>query len=92
MEVEKQSKITLLDVLDRRNDDRLVHTVYRKPMHTDIYLHNNSKHHLSRKQGILETLVEHSRRICETENMTTELEHLSTALQANGYTRNQLNR
>lgn len=35
--------------------------------------------------------MERARRICEPENLTSELEHLNNALQADEYIRNQLN-
>ena len=92
MEVEKEGKIAFLDVLVTRKQERLGHTVYRKPTHTDRYLHSNSNHHPSQKRGIIKTLADRAKRICEAENLDTELGHLSNALQANGYTRNQVNK
>ena len=37
IEVEKKGKFAFLDVLRTRKRERLCHTVYRKPTHTDIY-------------------------------------------------------
>jgi hypothetical protein len=46
MEVEKNPSLPFLDVLvSRRPDSSLGHTVYRKPTHTDLYLHAKSAHH-----------------------------------------------
>ncbi|XP_030766936.1 uncharacterized protein LOC115890753 [Sitophilus oryzae] len=59
--------------------------VYRKNTHTDRYLHNNSNHHPGQKRGVIKTLVDRARRICEPLHITEELQYLDRALQANGY-------
>jgi hypothetical protein len=44
--------LPFLDVLvSRRPDGSLGHTVYRKPTHTDLYLHANSAHYPAQKKG-----------------------------------------
>ncbi|XP_030753074.1 uncharacterized protein LOC115880083 [Sitophilus oryzae] len=60
-------------------------TVYRKPTHTDRYLHKLSNHHPSQKQGIIGTLANRARRICANEHIQEELSHLNKAFLANGY-------
>lgn len=67
-EVERR-KTVFLDVLVIRKEDRLGHTVYRKWTPTDRYLHNSSNHHLSQKQGIIKTLADQARRLCEPGNL-----------------------
>jgi hypothetical protein len=54
-EVQKDDKtIPFLDVLFTIHDDgSLGHKVYRKPTHTDRYLHYNSFHHPSIKNSVL---------------------------------------
>ncbi|XP_011858342.1 PREDICTED: uncharacterized protein LOC105555901, partial [Vollenhovia emeryi] len=52
METEQNSQIPFLDVLVRRNEDgTLSHNIYRKPTHTDRYLHANSHHHPAQKNS-----------------------------------------
>ncbi|XP_030750808.1 uncharacterized protein LOC115878439 [Sitophilus oryzae] len=86
MEVEKATQLALLDVLvNRRQDLSLGHKVYRKNTHTDRYLHNNSNHNPDQKRGVIKTLVDRARRICEPLHITEELQYLDRALQANGY-------
>jgi hypothetical protein len=57
MEVEQQGTLPFLDVLVRRTDGSLGHWVYRKPMHTDLYLYAKSEHHPAQKPAMLSTLV-----------------------------------
>ncbi|XP_030754214.1 uncharacterized protein LOC115881004 [Sitophilus oryzae] len=85
METEVNNQLAFLDVLVKRNGDLLDHTVYRKPTHTDRYLHKLSNHHPSQKQGIIGTLANRARRICANEHIQEELSHLNKAFLANGY-------
>jgi hypothetical protein len=58
MEVEQQGTLPFLDVLVKRGPNgSLGHSVYRKPMHTDLYLHAKSEHHPAQKRAMLSTLV-----------------------------------
>ncbi|XP_030767905.1 uncharacterized protein LOC115891557 [Sitophilus oryzae] len=68
----------------------LDHTVYRKPTHTDRYLHKLSNHHPSQKQGIIGILANRARRICAKEHIQEELSHLNKACLANGYNDREL--
>ena len=93
MEKEKDGKLAFLDVLiSRGNDHKLHHRVHRKPTHTDRYLHKDSNHHPSQKRGIIKTLTERARRICEPVYLSSEMNHLQLALQNNGYSRNYIKR
>jgi len=44
----------------RRPDGSLGHSVYRKPTHTNLYIHAESYHHPDNKQSMLSNLVHHS--------------------------------
>lgn len=90
METEENNKIAFLDVLLTRRGKHLGHTVYRKPTHTDRYLQRNSNHHPCQKFGIIKTLTERARRICEPNAIDKELEHLKKALMANGYSKQEI--
>ena len=66
----------------------LVTRVYRKPTHTDRYLHYRSYHPPAVKNGIIRTLLHRSRNICQdTTTLNQELAHLTTVFQRNGYPR-----
>ncbi|XP_030751544.1 uncharacterized protein LOC115879048 [Sitophilus oryzae] len=90
METEENNQLAFLDVLDKRNGDHLDHTVYRKPTHTDRYLHKLSNHHPSQKQGIIGTLANRPRRICAKDHIQEELNHLNKAFLANGYNEKEI--
>ncbi|XP_030761017.1 uncharacterized protein LOC115886103 [Sitophilus oryzae] len=90
METEENNQLAFLDVLVKRNGDHLDHTVYRKPTHTDRYLHNLSNHHPSQKQGIIGTLANRARRICANDHIQEELSHLNKAFLANGYNEKEI--
>ena len=93
MEIETNSSLPFLDVLvTRKENQKLGHTVYRKPTHTDRYLHKHSNHHPRQKTGIIKTLTERALRICEPEKLTEELNHLEEALKKNGYTSKEIKR
>jgi hypothetical protein len=54
MVIGKDNRLAFLDVLVKKKPDgSLGHTVYGKPMHTDLYLHAESEHHLAQKNAVL---------------------------------------
>ena len=85
--MQKEDKtIPFLDVLlVIQEDGSLGHKVYRKPTHTDRYLHYNSFHYPSIKNPVCKTLINRAKTICEVENIEGELEHLRSVLKMNGY-------
>jgi hypothetical protein len=67
MEVEKNQSLPFLDVLvSRRPDSSLGHTVYRKPTHTDLYIHAESAHHPAQKKGVLYSLIQCVQKLCDS--------------------------
>ena len=56
-------------------------TVYRKPIHTDQYLHWDSNHHITAKQSI-NTLAHRAKVVSSSlDKLDQELQHIKTALQ-----------
>ncbi|VEN48752.1 unnamed protein product [Callosobruchus maculatus] len=55
--------------------------------------HLNSVHEdIHEKYGIIRTLSERARKVCEPEELDTELEHLKNASKTNGYTEKEITR
>ena len=56
-------------------------TVYRKPTHTDLYLHWDTYHHLSAKYSVINTLRHRAKTVCTTKQLLEkEEDHLYNAL------------
>ncbi|XP_045460025.1 uncharacterized protein LOC123670569 [Harmonia axyridis] len=69
MEQEQNGSLPFLDILINKNSNiKIGHTVYRKPTHTNRYLHANSHHHPSQLNGILKTLKVRSMGLTDEEN------------------------
>ncbi|KAJ8024066.1 hypothetical protein HOLleu_36689 [Holothuria leucospilota] len=81
MELENHGVIPFLDVKVQKTDSKLSFSVYRKPTHTDQYLHF-SNHHVS---SVVNTLVHRALTLCDADKVSNELDHISKALHKNGY-------
>ena len=62
--------------------------MYRKPTHTDRYLHAESHHHSSQKQSAINSLVHGAPSL--TKNIYTELNHLKLTLQKTDTTKKDI--
>jgi len=68
-EEESNGIIPFLDLLFRRQPDGALSTkVYRKPTHTDQYLHFRSHHPINHKTGVVRTLMDRKETLVSTEN------------------------
>jgi hypothetical protein len=77
MEIRKDNRLAFLDVLVKKKlNGSLGHMVYRKPTHTDLYLHAESEHHPAQKNEVLRTLIHRAKTICDMESLGEELQHL----------------
>ena len=57
--------------------------VYRKPIHTDQYLHWDSNHHITAKHSAYNTLAHRAKVVSSSQDrLDQELQHIKTALQA----------
>ncbi|XP_071083939.1 uncharacterized protein [Haliotis cracherodii] len=76
IEIEKDNQLPVLDVLVCRNSaNRIQTSVYRKPTHTDQYIHFNPTHLLRTKTGIMSTLTKRAINFSSA-NLKPEIEHL----------------
>jgi hypothetical protein len=66
--------------------------VYRKPIHTNLYLNSKSHHHPSNKQAVLSTLIHRARALCDEDSLQAELLFLKDVFKENGYNDQQINR
>ena len=64
-----------------QSDGSIMTTVYRKPTHTDMYLHWDSYHHLSAKYSVINTLRHREKTVCSNKQLLTkEEDHLYNTL------------
>jgi len=68
--IKENGKLTFLYVLvSKKADGTLGHQVYRKPTHTDRYLHAESHYHPSQKQSAINSLVHRAFIISDKEHL-----------------------
>lgn len=86
-EVEKDKKLAYVDTeTHRKEDGTLRFTVYRKPTHTDQYLHFTSNHHISNKLSVPKTLLRRADVVTtEEKDLQKEENHITKALGKCGY-------
>ena len=79
----KQDSLPFLDTLVTiQPDNTFSTTVYRKPTHTDQYLHWDSNHHITAKQSVFNTLAHRAKTVSSSQvSFTKEMDHIKTALQ-----------
>ena len=66
------------------------HKVYRKPTHTNLYLHQKSHHHPANKHSVLSSLVHKAKTLCDQESLAPELTFLTNVFKQNGYSHQQI--
>ena len=83
VEPTQQGSLPFLDTLVTiEPDNTFSTTVYRKPTHTDQYLHWDSNHHITAKQSVFNTLAHRAKTVSSSQDkMDRELQHIKTALQ-----------
>ncbi|CAL8110124.1 unnamed protein product [Orchesella dallaii] len=78
--------IPFLDVfIYRKPDNSLGHKIYRKPTHTNRYLHFTSFHPKAHKISVVDSLVTRAIRISDSIHLQEELDFIVEKLQENGY-------
>ena len=82
VEPTQQGSLPFLDTLVTiEQNNTFSTTVYRKPTHTDQYLHWDSNHHITAKQSVFNTLAHRAKVVSSSQyNLDQELQHIKTAL------------
>ena len=79
----QQGTLPLLDTLVSIEPNTFTTSVYRKPIHTDQYLHWDSNHFITTKQSVYNTLAHRAKVVSSNqEALDKELLHIRKALQA----------
>ena len=86
MEEEQESSLPFLDVLVLRHNNTLCTQVYRKPTHTDRYLHFDSHHPKHQKLAVAKTLHDRAKtHNTNPVNAQQETTNVRSVLQLNGF-------
>ena len=88
MEIEKDKRLHFLDteVIRNQNDWTAYTVVYRKPTHTDRYIHYNSHHYPQIKTGVIHTMVRRVEKVCTCQiHLAKKKQHLQQVFHNNGY-------
>jgi hypothetical protein len=84
-ETETGESLPFVYVLVYRNGTALLTKVYRKPTHTDRYLHFNSNHPPHVKRGVVHSLINRAITLCtEKQEYAKEVVKISQDLAMNG--------
>jgi len=91
IEIEEASHLPFLDIdIYRKMDCSLGHKVYRKPTHTNLYLHQKCHHHPVNKHSVLSSLVHRAKTLCDQESLAPELTFLTNVFKQNDYRHQQI--
>eukprot|EP00057_Strongylocentrotus_purpuratus_P003557 XP_003726889.1 PREDICTED: uncharacterized protein LOC100893917 [Strongylocentrotus purpuratus] len=81
METKQNNSIPFLDILfTKSSSGKPAHQVYRKPTHTDRYLHYRSFHHPSVLQSVSNALIRRAHQLSDANHLDQEIQHVTTAL------------
>ena len=85
-EEEEDGTLPFLDTVINKLDDGSVKIkIFRKPTHTDQYLHFRLHHPLEHKLSVVRTLLHGSEIVSDPEDRSEEVEHVKKALRNCGY-------
>ena len=79
LEEEVDGRLPVLDILFIRENNVLVHTVYRKPTNKDDFIHYYSGHAESVKARVVKGFYRRAFRTCSEEFLQPELEYITNA-------------
>ena len=86
MEEESNRELAFLDTLLKRNNGEISVLVYRKPTHTDQYLHYSSHHQTSCNESVVSSLFNRAYSIVTNkDDLHKENARIKQVLKENGY-------
>ena len=86
MEEETNREVAFLDTSLKRNNGEISVLVYRKPTHTDQYLHYNSHHQTSCKESVVSSFFNRVHSIVTNkDDLHKENARIKLVLKENGY-------
>ena len=86
MEEESNGELAFLDTLLKQNNGEISVLVYRKPTHTDQYLHYSSHHQTSCKESVVSSLFNRAYSIITNkDDLHKENTRIKQVLKENGY-------
>jgi hypothetical protein len=86
LEKEVDKRLPFLDMDIKREETRLITKVYRKPTHTQQYIHWRSNHPKNLLLGVLKGLIHRAHQLCDLkEDLLEELALLKDVFISNGY-------
>ena len=93
MEEESNGELAFLDTLLKRNNGEISVLVYRKPTHTDQYLHYSSHHQTSCKENVVSSLFNRAYSIITNKgDLHKENARIKQMLKENGYRESIINK
>ena len=93
MEEERNGELAFVNTLLKRNNGEISVMVYRKPAHTDQYLHYNSHHQISCKETVASSLFNRAHSfITNKDDLHKENARIKQVLKENGYQESIINK
>ena len=93
MEEESNGELAFLDTLLKRNNGETSVLVYRKPIHTDQFLHYSSHHQTSCRESVVSSLVNRAYSIITNkDDLHKENARIKQVLKENGYRQSIINK
>ena len=93
MEEESNAELAFLDTLLKRNNRDIFVLVYRKPTHTDQYLHYSSHHQTSCRESVVSSLLNKAYSIISNkDDLHKENARIKQVLRENGYQERIINK
>ena len=92
IEKEHNNKINYLDLTIIKNNNKIEYDIYRKPTHTEICIHRDSRHPMQQKLSTFHSLIHRLRKIPMTkERYNKELNYIKNLAIKNGYSTHLIN-